>query len=71
MSRIFQQLTILLHLMISVSAVQIYHNMIAVQVPGGEEVVEKVARRTGMINLGRIGDLEDFYLLESHHINKR
>merc|ERR1740124_195960 len=24
-----------------------------------------------MTNLGRIGDLQDFYLLESHLINKR
>ena len=54
-----------------ISSVQIFHNQIAVQVQGGEEVVDKVAMRTGMTNLGRIGDLTDFYLLESHHINKR
>jgi hypothetical protein len=45
----------------------IYHNQIAVHVPGGEEV----AKRSGMTNLGRIGDLQDLYLLESHLIIKR
>eukprot|EP00092_Neocalanus_flemingeri_P034915 GFUD01037990.1.p1 GENE.GFUD01037990.1~~GFUD01037990.1.p1 ORF type:complete len:1243 (+),score=296.02 GFUD01037990.1:82-3810(+) len=49
----------------------IYHNQIAVLVPGGEDVVERVARRSGMKNLGRIGDLQDYYLLESHVISKR
>ena len=69
----FQQLlNIFLHLnLLMISSVQIFHNQIAVQVQGGEEVVDKVAMRTGMTNLGRIGDLTDFYLLESHHINKR
>jgi hypothetical protein len=49
----------------------IYHNQIAVHVPGGDDVVEEVARRSGMTNLGRIGDLRDLYLLESHLISKR
>ena len=49
----------------------IYHNQIAVHVPGGDDVVAEVARRSGMTNLGRIGDLQDFYLLESHLISKR
>jgi len=50
---------------------QIYHNQIAVHVPGGEEVAEEVARRNGIQNLGKIGDLENFYLMESHKISKR
>ena len=50
---------------------QIYHNQIAVNVLGGDAVVEKVARRSGMTSLGRIGDLQDLYLLESHLISKR
>ena len=49
----------------------IYHNQIAVHVLGGDAVVEKVARRSGMTSLGRIGDLQDLYLLESHLIRKR
>ena len=49
----------------------IYHNQIAVHVPGGDDAVNRVAKRSGLRNLGRIGDLQDFYLLESHLINKR
>ena len=54
-----------------VAAGGIYHNQIAVHVPGGDQVVAQVAKRSGMINLGRIVDLQDFYLLESHLISKR
>ena len=70
--RVLTKVTLLLLANVSYSSSgYIYHNQIAVHVPGGENVVERVARRSGMRNMGRIGDLQDYYLLESHMISKR
>ena len=50
---------------------QIYHNQIAVKVSGGEKVVKELASRHGLELIGKIGDLDDHYLLHSPHIRKR
>ncbi|OWF48429.1 Proprotein convertase subtilisin/kexin type 6 [Mizuhopecten yessoensis] len=49
----------------------VYLNEIAVHVPGGRSVVDRIADRHGFINRGQIGNLKDHYLLEHPHIHKR
>ena len=49
----------------------IYHNQFGVHVPAGEAVAEQVAARNDMVNIGQIGDLQNFFLFTSHHIQKR
>ena len=48
-----------------------YHNQFAVQVSGGTKGAEEVARRHGLEFRGPIGSLEDHYLLEASHLEKR
>lgn len=48
-----------------------YLNKIAVHVPGGRSVVDRIAERHGFINHGQIGNLKDHYILEHPRISKR
>ena len=50
---------------------QVYHNQFAVHVEGGKEVADKLAEKMGFVNTGQIGALDDHYLWEAHHIEKR
>ena len=54
-----------------VMAASEYHNQFAVQVSGGKREAEEVARRLGLEFKGGIGNLEDHYLLEASHLEKR
>lgn len=49
---------------------RIYTNRFAIRVKPGVDPNE-VARHLGYTNLGRIGSLEDYYLLTHHHVAKR
>ena len=41
-----------------------YHSQFAVLVPHGREAADRLAARHGFANMGQIGDLENYYLLE-------
>ena len=43
---------------------RLYHSQFAVLVPHGREAADRLAARHGFANLGQIGDLENYYLLE-------
>ena len=49
----------------------IFHNQFGVHVPAGAAVAEQVAARNELVNIGQIGDLKNFFLFTSHHIQKR
>lgn len=49
---------------------KIYTNRIAIKVKPGVDA-DELARQLGYTNLGRIGSLEDYYLLTGHHVAKR
>ena len=61
----------LVSLLSLVMAASEYHNQFAVQVSGGKREAEEVARRLGLEFKGGIGNLEDHYLLEASHLEKR
>ncbi|XP_033124048.1 neuroendocrine convertase 1-like [Anneissia japonica] len=48
-----------------------FTNEFAVQVHGGPEVVRNIARDLGYDMIGKIGDLDDYYLLQHHEIPSR
>ena len=43
---------------------RMYHSQFAVLVPHGREAADRLAARHGFANVGQIGDLENYYLLE-------
>ena len=43
---------------------RLYHSQFAVLVPHGRQAADRLAARHGFANLGQIGDLENYYLLE-------
>ena len=43
---------------------RMYHSQFAVLVPHGREAADRLAARHGFANMGQIGDLENYYLLE-------
>uniref|UniRef100_A0A224XI33 furin n=1 Tax=Panstrongylus lignarius TaxID=156445 RepID=A0A224XI33_9HEMI len=49
----------------------IYTNQFAVHVPKGKEYADTIADRHGFINIGQIGSLKGFYLLEHRRLHKR
>merc|ERR1711997_550022 len=67
-------LSLALNLLVSVSmaaAEKVYHNQFAVEVAGGDELADVVALRHGLLNMGKVGDLDGHYLFQSQHIQKR
>uniref|UniRef100_A0A2P2I154 furin n=1 Tax=Hirondellea gigas TaxID=1518452 RepID=A0A2P2I154_9CRUS len=54
-----------------VPALVIYHNQFAVHVPDGLEAANDIAHKYGFNNIGQIGDLDNFFLYEHHHVHKR
>ncbi|KAL8562679.1 hypothetical protein ACOMHN_011250 [Nucella lapillus] len=50
---------------------EVYLNKIAVHISGGDHAADRVARHTGMRNLGQIGTLADHYLFEIPHRHTR
>lgn len=52
------------------SNAKIYTNRFAIKVKPGVDP-DELARHLGYTNLGRIGSLEDYYLLTGHHVAKR
>ena len=72
----FQSLSLALNLLVSVititmAAQKVYHNQFAVELAGGDELAEVVALRLGLLNLGKVGDLNGHYLFQSQHLQKR
>ncbi|KAG9511157.1 Furin-like protease 2 [Fragariocoptes setiger] len=49
---------------------KVYTNHIAVELAPGADA-DQVAKDSGLINLGKIGTLENYYLFTGHHISKR
>ena len=51
---------------------EVYHNQFAIHVPHLEaEQVNQLAEDHGFINLGPLGSLKNYYVLEHPHVNKR
>ena len=48
-----------------------YHNQFAIQVSGGTQRAEEVARRHDLEFRGPIGSLDNHYMLEASHLEKR
>merc|ERR550519_1244805 len=68
----FQSLNLLVSVItITMAAQKVYHNQFAVELAGGDELAEVVALRLGLLNLGKVGDLNGHYLFQSQHIQKR
>ena len=72
----FQSLSLALAIILLVSvatmaAQKVYHNQFAVELAGGDELAEVVALRLGLLNLGKVGDLNGHYLFQSQHKQKR
>ncbi|NP_001191402.1 furin-like prohormone convertase precursor [Aplysia californica] len=55
----------------SVVGAEVYLNQFAVHISGGHSAASRVARDTGFINLGQIGSLDDHYLFEIPHRQRR
>ena len=53
-------------------AEEVYHNQFAIHVPHLEaDQVNQLAEEHGFINLGPLGSLKNYYVLEHPHLNKR
>lgn len=57
--------------LVSVLPEEVYVNKIAVHISGGHHEAERLAREAGLLNLGQVGTLEDHYLFEIPHRQKR
>ncbi|XP_063234649.1 proprotein convertase subtilisin/kexin type 6-like isoform X2 [Bacillus rossius redtenbacheri] len=50
---------------------QVYHNQFAVLVPAGRRQADVIAERHGFANIGQIGQLPGYFLLEHRRVHKR
>ncbi|BFZ01777.1 hypothetical protein BsWGS_04815 [Bradybaena similaris] len=66
-------LTSLLLFFVSISYAQadVYINQFAVHIKGDHHAADRVARETGFKNLGQIGSLDNYYLFEASHRERR
>nr|AAB30556.1 Lfur2 [Lymnaea stagnalis] len=53
------------------STAEVYINQFAVHIEGGRHVANRVARETGLRNIGQIGNLADYYLFEAPQRERR
>ena len=70
-------LALAIHLLLSVgvsmagAGEKVYHNQFAVELAGGDHLADTVALRHGLLNMGKLGDLNGHYLFQSQHLQKR
>ena len=64
-------LLLFLSLLVPRHCERIYHNQFAVHVPAGAAAADEVSRKLGLVNLGQIGALRNYFLLENKRISKR
>lgn len=49
----------------------VFTNQFAIHVPAGKDQADAIAEKHGFVNIGQIGSLKEYYLLEHKHVHKR
>ncbi|CAL4115754.1 unnamed protein product [Meganyctiphanes norvegica] len=49
----------------------VYHNQFAVHIPEGSKAADEISSKYGFVNLGQIGALDNYFLLEHRRVHKR